>query len=142
MEIRIQSPIGFLCDHFQISKLLVKQKFQDLSCKLLSHFRICHHGIEEKIIQQVLLFQFFSFILHLHAPFLMMEETASFLQNLYVPLPTGGATPPGPPYRVLLFQFVLKHVILKKLSNLQQKGGGLHGRNSHHISCLCYSMRS
>ena len=56
---RIQSPIGFLCDHFQISKLLVKQKFQDLSCKLLSHFRICHHGIEEKIIQQVQLFQFF-----------------------------------------------------------------------------------
>ena len=44
--------------------------------------------------------------------------------------------------QVLLFQFVLKHVILKKLSNLQQKRGGLHGRNSHHISCLCYSRRS
>ncbi len=48
-------------------------------------------------------------------------------------------------YRVIIFyifQFVLNHVILKELSNLQQKGGGLHGRNSHHISCLCYSRRS
>ena len=98
-------------DHFQISKFLIKQKFQDLSCKLLSHFRICHHGIEEKIIQQIQLFQFFSFILHLHAPFLMMEETAGSCR-IYI-----CAVVLFPPY---LFQFHMWNQIDRTALELSQ----------------------